>query len=243
MTEYVLECSTGELYDTGCQGRMNPSNRFEIKIDKFGNMDIDTHHWNIGLGSNPVSVFKQEIRDNILIPDYLLEVIKTLLNGGNSARDIYHKAIIPAIKQIKEGLKSMADQKNPDATTWKLLISRNEKLEADIITANKKCSDLSDEHSRMKKEVETATRKREEVETATRKREEALNIRQKTYDESSRKVLEADRKIANENRFLKEQHVKLSTEFAEMEYKFKHTLLYNADLREEIRMLRENRTG
>jgi hypothetical protein len=49
----------------------------------------------------------------------------------------------------------------------------------------------------------------------------------------------ADRKIAEDNQALKDQNVKLSEEWSEMDRKFKDTLLYNADLREEIRMLRD----
>ena len=243
MTEYVLECKTCDLYGMNSMGRTNPTIQYSVKIDKFGNMDIDSKYYNTGLGYNPVSIHNEvRMHDNIQIPDYLLAAIKTLITGSAlEPIQIYQNAIIPAIKQIKEGLKFMVEQKNPDATTWKLLLSKNEKLETDIVAANKKCNDWLDEHNRMKKEVETVKTRYAQYDSDLIKREETLRGRQKTYDESSRKVLEADRKIAAENRALKEQNARLSAEWTEMERKFKDTLLYNADLREEIRMLRDKR--
>lgn len=243
MAEYALECKTCDLYGMNTMGRTNPTIQYSVKIDNFGNMDIDSKFYNCGLGNNPVSVFNEgRMHDNIQIPDYLLAVINTLITGsGLEPTQIYQKAIIPAIKQIKEGLKSMAEQKKPDATTWKILVAKNEKLEADIISANEKCNDWLDKHNRMKKEVETVKTRYAQYDGELTQREETLRGRQKTYDESSRKVWEADRKIANENRALKEQNARLSAEWTEMERKFKDTLLYNADLREEIRMLRDKR--
>lgn len=241
MAEYVLECDTCELYCMSNMGRANPTNRYSVKIDKFGNMDIDIQHYNIGLGYNPVSINNAgRIHDNIQIPDYLLNVIKTLITGSSlSPIDIYGNAIIPAIYQIKEGIKSIVGQKNPDATTWKLLVAKNEKLEADIIAANKKCDDLINANNILKRQVEWVKTRYSEYEGDLLKREARLRESQMEYTETSRKVLVADRKIADANRALKEENARLSAEWTEMDRKFKNTLLYNADLRGEVRMLRD----
>lgn len=245
MTEYVLECQTGDLYGTNTMGRTNPTSNFAVKIDKFGNMDIDCEHYNIGLGYNPRTIHNvAKIHDNVQIPDYLLDVIKTLITGASlEPRNTYDRAIIPAIQKIKEGLKSSVSQQKPDAATWKSLVVKNAKLETDIIAANKKHTDLLATHNKMKQdlvqEIDALKSRYAKKEDDLHKRETELRKRENRYEESSRAVRTADRKIADENRELKDLNAKWAAEWAEMERKFKDTLVYNADLREEVRMLRD----
>lgn len=236
MTEYVLDC---EFESRGSSNGNDPNwHKFGVRIDENGNMDIETcYRWDREWKpSDPI-----HIHDNVQIPPYLLEVIKCLMTpvgGGEIYSSTYHSTIIPAIQKIKEGLAATVSQATPDATTWQLLVAKNAKLESDIIALNQKHDELSAKHKQMQQdllqEIYGLKSRYAEKEDNLRKRETELREREKKYEESSRAVRTAD-----ENRALKDWNAKLAAEWAEMDRKFKDTLVYNADLREEVRMLRD----
>ena len=106
MTEYIIEKLTGEIR---CDyiGSGNYT-QFLFKIDKNGNVDITTQSICSGFGTQTKGKINKElnINDNIQIPNYLIEVIKKLLNPQNT--DIYtsyYQNAIQVIKQLKISLK------------------------------------------------------------------------------------------------------------------------------------------
>ena len=82
-----------------------------IKIDSLGNVNIKTKSTTSYSGGSdhttPIGDLLV-INDNIPIPDYLIETLKTLIDGFTDAHYNHYRhwrSIIATIKKLKEGLK------------------------------------------------------------------------------------------------------------------------------------------
>jgi hypothetical protein len=125
MVIYVLDFVSGEYRDTpshqGCYAYT--MYKYYFKIDTRGNVNVKEQSISVCSGHpnqyNPVTDILV-INDNISIPSYLIETLKTLItcNFSHNSTSVYRchwTCIIETIKQLKQSLKELAE--NPQKET------------------------------------------------------------------------------------------------------------------------------
>jgi hypothetical protein len=155
MTTYILDFVTGEYRDApshqGCFAFT--MYKYYFNINKRGNVKIKEQNIFVCSGHpNEHGVVKDilVINDNIPIPSYLIETLKTLItyNFIHNSSSIYRChwiCIIETIKQLKQSLKELTENPQKETNIQILLdnsIVKNEILEKQLKDTEQKIENL-----------------------------------------------------------------------------------------------------
>jgi len=188
MTTYILDFVTGEYRDApshqGCFAFT--MYKYYFNIDTRGNIKIKEQNIFVCSGNpNEHGLVKDIliINDNIPIPNYLIETLKTLITFKHDGTSVYRShwiCIIETIKQLKQSLKELTE--NPQKET---------NIESNI-----------------KIQLDNSTIKNEILEKQVKDMEQKLENLQTVYFDT----LQDDKKIKEENKLLKDKILKLESE-------------------------------
>jgi myosin heavy subunit len=191
MSEYVIDYETPNMpIDNPAynNGRVT----YWFKIHKHGNIEITSQR--SSCIPNQGTHFSQPerqllIEDNIPIPNYLIEMLKTLINTNGNEHYLYHYhwgIVLNTIKQLKTSLKELSN--NPqDAkdmkTQLEFSLNKNELLETQLTEMEQKIKNIQTayfdtlkDNEKLKEEINRLKEKNKNIENELKNKKDTVYV-------------------------------------------------------------------
>jgi len=191
MSEYVID------YETPNMPINNPAYNngwvtYWFKIHKHGNIEITSQRSSC-IPNQGTQFCKPErqllIEDNIPIPNYLIEMLKTLINTNGNEHYLYHyhwEIVLNTIKQLKTSLKELSN--NPqDAkdtkTQLEFSLNKNELLETQLTEMENKIKNIQTvyfdtlkDNEKLKEEINRLKEKNKNLENELKNKKDTVYV-------------------------------------------------------------------
>jgi len=186
--EYVIDQFIGHIRNS-YNGEDTNRTAFLFKIDKYGNVDIKSQHMTGGLGGTMMSKFQTQlfINDNIQMPTYLIETVKTMINPTSDYLFAsYFINVIQVIKQLKTSLKELSN--NPQnakdmKTQLEFSLNKNELLETQLAEMEQKIKNIQTayfdtlrDNDKLKEEIVRLKEKNKNIETELKNKKDTVYV-------------------------------------------------------------------
>jgi hypothetical protein len=194
MSEYLIDYETPDMpIEHSCNSCSSCWTKYWFKINKYGNVEINEQRYtNIsGQGSTysqPQNVLI--INDNIPIPLYMIEMLKTLITTNSSNKHyLYHyhwQIVLNTIKQLKTSLKELSN--NPqDAkdmkTQLEFSLNKNELLETQLTEMEQKIKNIQTAYfdtlkdtEKLKEEINRLKEKNKNIENELKNKKDTIYV-------------------------------------------------------------------
>ena len=194
MSEYVIDYETPDMpSDHSCNHGPSGWIKYWFKINKYGNVEINeqryTHISGQGITySMPVNVLL--INDNIPIPAYMIETIKTLITTTSFNKHyLYHyhwEIVLNTIKELKTSLKELSV--NPQyakdtKTQLEFSLNKNELLETQLAEMEQKIKNIQTAYfdtlkdtEKLKEEINRLKEKNKNLENELKNKKDTVYV-------------------------------------------------------------------
>jgi hypothetical protein len=207
MAEYVIDYETPNMpVEHSCNSFASYWVTYWFKIHKCGNIEITQQRSfrTSGQGhefSSPQNVLL--INDNIPIPSYMIEMLKTLISCHNS-HYLYHyhwDIIFNTIKQLKISLKELSN--NPQNATdtktqLEFSLNKNELLETQLTEMEQKIKNIQTayfdtlkDNEKLKEEINRLKEKNENIENELKNKKDTVYINIPVENQNPRSLMDS----------------------------------------------------
>jgi len=226
MEDYLINTTV----DTKDYYAGNNQQQFIFKIYKNGNVTITQQNKDCRSGDGPVWT-RLDIKDNIPLPEYVISVLKILLQTTHVPQTIsdcekcqnYYSMLINVIKIIKE-------QKGVETKQIDFYMKQTEEVENQLNEKNTYIENLENKYSNLSNNNNELHKKMEEVENQLNEKNIYIENLEKKYAES----LKIIKDLKNQN-MMKDNHIgNLETELKDETKISKYLESSNRTLRDKI---------
>jgi hypothetical protein len=194
MSEYVIDYETPNMpNDHSCNHGASGWVTYWFKIHKHGNIEI-TQQRSTSIPNQGTQFCRPErqllIEDNIPIPNYLIEMLKTLITTNwQNQHYLYHyhwDIVLNTIKQLKTSLKELSN--NPqDAkdtkTQLEFSLNKNELLETQLTEMEQKIKNIQTvyfdtlkDNEKLKEEINRLKEKNKNLENELKNKKDTVYV-------------------------------------------------------------------
>jgi hypothetical protein len=194
MGEYVIDYETPYMpIDHSCNNGPSGWRKHWFKINKYGNVEINEQIYTSIPGQGRTYCQPQNvllINDNIPIPSYMIEMLKTLI-ATNSFNEhyLYHyhwNIVLNTIKQLKTSLKELSN--NPQhakdtKTQLEFSLNKNELLETQLTEMEQKIKNIQTAYfdtlkdtEKLKEEINRLKEKNKNIENELKNKKDTIYV-------------------------------------------------------------------